>query len=111
MPKLQDTLAYPPLALDADHAAAYVCLSRSKFLELVDVKDAPQPLDLGGCPRWHRLALEGWLNAKSEYIKKPHKTMAEVLEERRGNDQAAIRQQLQGPARQASSLLPKTRFA
>jgi predicted DNA-binding transcriptional regulator AlpA len=81
-PKLQDTLAYPPRAFDADRAAAYVCLSRSKFLELVDAGDAPQPLDLGGCPRWDRRRLDDWLDAKSEYVKRPSrkKTLADLLE-------------------------------
>jgi predicted DNA-binding transcriptional regulator AlpA len=110
-PRLQDTLAYPPRALDADHAAAYVCLSRSKFLELVDSQDAPQPLDLGGCPRWDRRALDGWVDAKSEYRRKRVKTMAEVLEERRGTDQAGLRQQLQGSPRETPPLLSKARVA
>jgi predicted DNA-binding transcriptional regulator AlpA len=80
--KLQDTLAYPPRAFDADRAGAYVGLSRSKFLELVDVGDAPQPIDLGGCPRWDRRKLDDWLDAKNEYIKKPSrkKTLADLLQ-------------------------------
>jgi predicted DNA-binding transcriptional regulator AlpA len=80
--KLQDTLAYPPRAFDADRAAAYVCLSKSKFLELVDARDAPQPVDLGGCPRWDRRKLDDWLDAKNEYVKKPSrkKTLADLLE-------------------------------
>jgi predicted DNA-binding transcriptional regulator AlpA len=109
--KLQDTLAYPPRALDVDRAAAYLGLSKSKFLELVDLKDAPQPLDLGGCPRWDRRRLDDWVDAKSEYHKKSVKTMAEVLEERRGNAQAQVRQQLPGPARQGTSLFSKARSA
>ena len=32
--KLQDSMAYPPRAMKADRAAAYLDMSRSKFLEL-----------------------------------------------------------------------------
>jgi hypothetical protein len=39
--RLQDMMSYVPYAPDADRAAAYVCLSRSKFLELVDAHKAP----------------------------------------------------------------------
>ena len=34
--KLQDALAYPPRAMKAERAAAYLDMSRTKFLELVD---------------------------------------------------------------------------
>jgi hypothetical protein len=81
---------YSPRVLDADRAAAY--LSKSKFLELVDVKDAPRPLELGGWPRWDRRRPDDWVDAKSECHKKSVKTMAEVLEERRGNLQVGLRQ-------------------
>jgi predicted DNA-binding transcriptional regulator AlpA len=84
--KLQDTLAYPPRGMDAERAAAYVGLSRSKFLELVDAGDAPQPLDLGQCPRWDRRKLDDWLDTKSEYTKKPsrRKTLADCLGDEQG---------------------------
>jgi integrase/predicted DNA-binding transcriptional regulator AlpA len=81
--------------MDAERAAAYVGLSRSKLLELVDAGDAPAPLDLGGCPRWDRRRLDDWLDAKSEYVKKSVKTMAEILEARRGAAEAKVRPQVQ----------------
>jgi predicted DNA-binding transcriptional regulator AlpA len=111
MPKPQDAYAYPPRGMDAERAAAYVGLSRSKWLELVDAGDAPAPLDLGGCPRWDRQKIDHWLDVKANYVKKSAKTMAEVLEERRGNAQAEVRKQLQRPARQAPPLLSKARVA
>jgi predicted DNA-binding transcriptional regulator AlpA len=80
--KLQDTLAYTPYALDADRAAAYICMSKSKFLELVDAREAPQPLDVGGCPRWLRRDLEAWLDGLSTYAKRPaprKTTLADLL--------------------------------
>ena len=80
--KLQDALAYPPREFDVDRAAAYVSLSRSKFLELVDIADAPQPRDFGGCPRWDRRDLDAWVDTKSGYVKRParKKTLADLLE-------------------------------
>ena len=92
--KLQDTLAYPPRGMNIDRAAAYVGLSTSKFMELVDANDAPAPLDLGGCPRWDRRKLDDWLDAKSEYVKRSShkKTVADLLEAQLGNAQAEVRQ-------------------
>ncbi len=94
MPKLQDTLAYPPRAFDADRAAAYVCLSKSKFLELVDARDAPQAVDLGGCPRWDRHALDAWLDGLSGYNKRlpRKKTLADLLRGDDGSLEDQIRQ-------------------
>ena len=34
--KLQDHLGYPPRGMDAERAAAYLGLGRTKFLELVE---------------------------------------------------------------------------
>jgi hypothetical protein len=96
--------------LDADRAAAYLCISKSRFLELVDANDAPQPLDLGGRPRWDRRQLDDRVDAKSEYHQKPAKTMAEVLKERRGNVQTQVRQHVSGSPQSGSPLLSKTRI-
>jgi hypothetical protein len=46
--KLQDSLTYPPRALKADRAAAYLGMSRSKFLELVDQRRMPGPKIIDG---------------------------------------------------------------
>jgi hypothetical protein len=56
--KLQDDLAYPPRAMKADRAAAYLDMSRSKFLELVDAERLPKPKIIDGIRVWDRLALD-----------------------------------------------------
>ncbi len=96
MPKLQDTLAYPPRAFDADRAAAYVCLSKSKFLDLVDTREAPQPVDVGGCPRWDRRQLDDWFDGLSAYAKKTshRKILDDLLRGDDGGLKAQVRQHL-----------------
>ncbi len=56
--KLQDGLAYPPRAMRAERAAAYLGMSRSKFLELVDDGRMPKSIHLDGIALWDRLALD-----------------------------------------------------
>jgi predicted DNA-binding transcriptional regulator AlpA len=56
--KLQNQLAYPPRALRADRAAAYLDISRSLFLDLVEQGLMPKPRNLRGAPRWDRLEIE-----------------------------------------------------
>lgn len=56
--KLQDTFAYPPRGLRADRAAAYVGMSKTKFLELVDSGRMPTPLTIDGIRVWDRLDLD-----------------------------------------------------
>ena len=56
--KLQDLISYPPRGLRADRAAAYLGMSRTKFLELVDKKFFPPPKCIGGIRVWDRLALD-----------------------------------------------------
>jgi hypothetical protein len=56
--KLQDDLAYPPRAMKADRAAAYLDMSRSKFLELVGGGRLPKPEIIDGIRVWDRLALD-----------------------------------------------------
>jgi len=56
--KLQDDLAYPPRAMRADRAAAYLSMSRSAFLQLVAQGLMPRPTRIGGMVLWDRLALD-----------------------------------------------------
>jgi predicted DNA-binding transcriptional regulator AlpA len=56
--KLQDSLAYPPRAMRLDHAAAYLSVSRSTFLQWVDEGKMPQPIRINGVVLWDRLALD-----------------------------------------------------
>ena len=48
--KLQDDLAYPPRAMKAERAAAYLDMSRTKFLELVESDRLPKPKIIDGIP-------------------------------------------------------------
>jgi hypothetical protein len=56
--KLQDRIAYPPLGLRSERAAAYLGISRTKFLELVKQNVLPRPKVIDGIRVWNRLALE-----------------------------------------------------
>jgi hypothetical protein len=60
--KLQDDLAYPPRAMKAARAAAYLDMSRSKFLELVEADRLPKPKIIDGIRVWDRLALDAAFN-------------------------------------------------
>ena len=42
----------------AERAAAYLSMSRSTFLELVDEGKMPKPTRIGGLVLWDRLALD-----------------------------------------------------
>jgi predicted DNA-binding transcriptional regulator AlpA len=57
--KLQDHLAYPPRAFRADRAAAYLAMSQSKFLALVEEGRMPPPVPIDGMMCWDRLELDG----------------------------------------------------
>jgi predicted DNA-binding transcriptional regulator AlpA len=60
--KHQDVMAYPPRAMKADRAAAYLDMSRSKFLELVDRGKLPKPKIIDSMRMWDRLALDAAFN-------------------------------------------------
>jgi predicted DNA-binding transcriptional regulator AlpA len=61
-PKFQDHLAYPPRAMKAERAAAYLDMSRSKFLELVEEGRLPKPKIIDGLRVWDRLAIDAAFN-------------------------------------------------
>jgi hypothetical protein len=56
--RLQDELAYPPRAMRAGRAAAYLDMSRTKFLELVEAQRLPRPKIIDGIRVWDRLELD-----------------------------------------------------
>jgi excisionase family DNA binding protein len=60
--KLQDDLSYPPRAMRAERAAAYLDISRSKFLELVDAGRLPKPKVIDHIRVWDRIALDSALD-------------------------------------------------
>ena len=61
--KLADALSYPPGALRADRAAAYLSMSTSKFLELVDQGRLPKGKKLDGIVFWVRRTLDEFLDS------------------------------------------------
>jgi hypothetical protein len=65
--KLQNDLAYPPRAMRAERAAAYLDMSRSKFLELVKSGPLPHPKTIDGIRIWDRLALDAAFNDLPEH--------------------------------------------
>lgn len=65
MTKLQNNLAYPPRMMNADRSAAYVDLSKTKFLEGVQNGTWPPAKDVGGVFRWDRQELDAAVDAFS----------------------------------------------
>lgn len=59
--KLADSMAYPPRAMRADRAAAYLSMSTSTFLELVEKGRLPKGKKLAGMRFWDRLALDSFV--------------------------------------------------
>jgi hypothetical protein len=69
--------------MNADRAAAYLDLSKSKFLEGVASGKWPPPRDAGGVPRWHRLDLDAAADATEANKKRlapVRKSLADLLE-------------------------------
>jgi predicted DNA-binding transcriptional regulator AlpA len=56
--KLADDLCYPPRGMRADRAAAYLSMSQSTFLRLVEEKLMPEPVKIKGMTTWDRLELD-----------------------------------------------------
>jgi predicted DNA-binding transcriptional regulator AlpA len=59
--KLADGLSYPPGALRADRAAAYMSMSTSTFLEHVANGRLPKGKKLGGVTFWSRRELDAFI--------------------------------------------------
>ena len=81
--KFQDHCAYPPRMMNADRSAAYLDISKTKFLEGVEGGVWPRPRDVGGLPRWDRLDLDSAVDAMSERKKKlapGRKSLSDLLE-------------------------------
>jgi hypothetical protein len=81
--KFQDGCAYPPRMMNADRAAAYVDISKTKFLEGVEKGVWPLARDVDGLPRWDRRDLDAAVDAMSERKKRlapARKSLADMLE-------------------------------
>jgi hypothetical protein len=56
--------------MNADRAAAYLDISKTKFLEGVSAGVWPVPRDVGGLPRWDRLDVDAAVDAIAERKKR-----------------------------------------
>ena len=93
--KLQDSLAYPPRMMNADRAAAYVDISKTKFLDGVDNGTWPPAKDVGGMPRWDRLGLDAAVDALDQRNRKStlrRKSFDDLVESNGGEGGSRIRQ-------------------
>lgn len=56
--KLSDRLAYPPRAMRAEQAAAYLSIGRSLFLKLVEEGKMPPPVKIKSATTWDRFEID-----------------------------------------------------
>lgn len=78
--KLQDHLAYPPRAFRAERAAAYLAMSTSTFLKLVEDGVMPAGVKVSGMTMWDRLELDAaFENLKTEAAARRRNTVDMVL--------------------------------
>lgn len=95
MTKLQNNLAYPPRMMNADRSAAYVDLSKTKFLEGVQNGTWPPAKDVGGVFRWDRQELDAAVDAFSARKQKSasrRMSLEEMQDAEDGQGGLAIRQ-------------------
>jgi len=81
--KFQDNCAYLPRLMSADRAAAYLDISKTKFLEGVEKGVWPLARDVDGLPRWDRHDLDAAVDAMGERKKRlapARKSLADMLE-------------------------------
>lgn len=77
--RLQDHLAYPPRGLRSARAAAYLGMSESSFLSLVDEGRLPKPKKVRGMMIWDRLELDAAFETLEHQPKKQRNTMDELM--------------------------------
>lgn len=72
--------AYPPRAMRLEHAAAYLSMSQSSFLRLVEERVMPQPTKIKGMTVWDRHDLDdAFEELKRGQQSKPRNTIDEIL--------------------------------
>jgi predicted DNA-binding transcriptional regulator AlpA len=82
--RLADSLAYPPRAMRAEQAAAYLSISRSLFLQLVDEDRMPKPTKIPGhdVATWDRYDLDAayddWKHSSEPSENTVHKRLREL---------------------------------
>jgi hypothetical protein len=82
--------------MNADRAAAYVDISKTKFLEGVEKGVWPLARNVDGLPRWDRRDLDAAVDAMSGRTKKlaGRKSFDDLMESPNGDGQAAIHQRV-----------------
>jgi predicted DNA-binding transcriptional regulator AlpA len=77
--KLADDLAYPPRAMRAERAAAYLDISTATFFRLVEDGALPKPTKKNGVVSWDRLdldaAYENWKDENGSHENTMHKLL------------------------------------
>jgi predicted DNA-binding transcriptional regulator AlpA len=87
--KPQDALSYPPRAMRLHGAAAYLSMSKSAFLRLIEEGKLPSGIHVGGMVLWDRLeldaAFENLKEADEDHPDDPSRknTIAAILESKR----------------------------
>jgi predicted DNA-binding transcriptional regulator AlpA len=80
MKKLSDQMAYPPRGMRAARAAAYLGMSESSFLALVNDGLMPPPIKVRGMTIWDRHDLDdAFERMKPDRKSKPRNTVYEIL--------------------------------
>jgi predicted DNA-binding transcriptional regulator AlpA len=60
---VREQVSFQPRGLRAERAAAYLDMSKTKFLELVDDNRLPQPVPIDGMRIWDRIELDAAFDA------------------------------------------------
>lgn len=76
--RLADDLAYPPRAMRADRAA-YLSMSVSTFLRLVEEGLMPVPVKIKGMTTWDRLELDAAFENFKNPVPESGNTMHKIL--------------------------------
>jgi predicted DNA-binding transcriptional regulator AlpA len=71
--------AWLPRAMRAEQGAAYLSMSKSMFLLLVEEGDLPQPVRIRGMVMWDRLELDDAFEDFKSGGPKPGNTMHKIL--------------------------------
>jgi predicted DNA-binding transcriptional regulator AlpA len=77
--KLADTFGYAPRGMRMDRAAAYLDMSTSSFLRLVEQRRLPQGIMVGGMVIWDRLELDASFDNLKSTEPEPVNTMHTIL--------------------------------
>jgi predicted DNA-binding transcriptional regulator AlpA len=72
--------SYPPRAMRLEHAAAYLSMSQSSFLRLVEERVMPRPTKIKGMTVWDRHDLDdAFEELKRDGARKSRNTMDELM--------------------------------